>query len=193
MSTGPQFERDQVYADAVYADPVVPVVQQQPVAQPLVPQAVQPVVQSADLRGVAVRRSSVWRFDPAAVVAALFGIGLLLFGLIALVRAGTGGDWATPVVSVAGFAHTATLGAIEIGAGLMMLIAAFSGSRAFATFVATVIGVGAFVAAVQSDSFDQLAVESSFAWVVVVGALVVILAEALVPSIVDRRSAVYAR
>jgi hypothetical protein len=213
MTMGPHVERDELYADGVvYTDGVTPVVEpvavvqqtpivQQPlvagaVAQPVVqPSVAQPVVAAAAPAApvAAVSRSAVWRFDPAAVITVLFGIALLLFGLVALARAGTDGAWDAPVVTVAGFDHTAILALIEIGAGLVMLAVGFSGWRAASMFFATIIGVGAFVAAVQSSSFDELAIESSFAWLVVIGSIVVILAQAALPTIVDRRAAVYGR
>lgn len=180
MSLGPSYERDAVFVDNV-----------QPLAQPAVGGAA-PVAMAAEPVGGTVRRASVWRFDPASAITVLFGIALLILGLIALIRAGTDGDWSTPTVSVAGFDHTAILAVIEIGAGLLLMIAGFSTSRGASMFFATLLGIAAVVAAVQADSLDDLAIESAFAWLIVVGSVLVVLADVALPTVVDRRATVSA-
>ena len=81
-----------------------------------------------------------------------------------------------------GFDHTVTLGIIEAALGICLLLCAVTTSRAGSTFFGLVLGVAAFVAAVQTESFaDSLAVESSFAWLLVIAAIVVVAASLLIP------------
>jgi hypothetical protein len=96
------------------------------------------------------------------------------------------------VVEVLGFTHTAILGLIEIGFGICLLLSAVTLSRAGATFFGALLGIGAFVGAVQTDSFRRtLALESSFAWLLVVAAIVIILVSALVPRLLVARTTTY--
>jgi hypothetical protein len=126
-------------------------------------------------------RSAV-RFAPDAVLSALAGLALLLVGLIAATRAGLDSPLSDPVVSVVGFTHTATLGLIEVAFGLSLLLSGAMRSRTGEIFVASVLGVAAFVAAVQTSSFaGSLAIESSFAWWVVLASVVVVLAALVLP------------
>jgi uncharacterized membrane protein HdeD (DUF308 family) len=119
-----------------------------------------------------------------AIVAAAVGVALLLFGLIAIVRAGFDGPNSEPVVDVLGFDHTTNLGLIEIGLGLGLLLAGAFASRAAAIFFAAILAIGGFVAAVETDSFrDDLAIESSFAWLMVAAGALVILVSLLVPRV----------
>ena len=87
-----------------------------------------------------------------------------------------------PVVQVLGFTHTTTLGLIEIGIGLFLLISAAARSRSGELFFGAVLGIAGFVGAVQTESFDKnLALESSLAWLAVVAGAVVVLAALLMP------------
>jgi len=70
-------------------------------------------------------------------------------------------------VDVLGFSHTALLGIIEAIAGAFLLLAGITRSREGALFLSTILGIGAFVAAVQAESFQRrLAIEEPFAWLV---------------------------
>jgi peptidoglycan/LPS O-acetylase OafA/YrhL len=91
---------------------------------------------------------------------------------------------ADPVVEVAGFTHTTTLGLIEIGIGACLLLSGVARSRSAALFFGAALGIGGFVGAVQTESFDQnLALESSMAWIAVIVGAVVVLATLLVPRV----------
>jgi hypothetical protein len=165
-----------VAAAPVMAEPVVPVVE---------------TVQTMPATTVVSRR--FWEFDAAAVVTALAGVALLLVGLIAMTRGGFDGSMEEPVVDVVGFSHTTLLGIIEVCAGALLLIAGATKSREGAIFLSTVIAIAACVGAIQAESFQrQLAIEESFAWTVMVLALVVLAVNLIVPS-VRSRSTVYAR
>jgi hypothetical protein len=131
------------------------------------------------------------RYAPDAVIAALVGLVLLVIGLIAIVRGGFSGPMSDPVVNVLGFTHTTTLGLIEIGVGVCLLVSGAARSRAGAMFFGGVLGVAGFVGAVQTKSFDTaLALESSMAWLAVVAGAIVVLAALLLPRFAKRSSTI---
>lgn len=129
-----------------------------------------------------VRTTYMSKLTPDAVLAGVIGIIVLLFGLIAVVRAGLGGELAEPVVRILGFDHTATLGLIEVGIGLCLLVSASVSSRGGEMFFGAVLGIAGFVGAVQSGSFsDTLALESAMGWVAAVLGLAVVVAVLSIP------------
>ena len=180
FTEGPTHERSDVFvqppAGAVVETPVVaaqPVVEA-PVGQVIVPAAPMAVGQ--------VRTAYAARFAPDSVIASLVGLVLLVVGLIAVVRGGFDGPMSDPVVSVLGFTHTTTLGLIEIGIGLCLLLSGAARSRTGEMFFGAILGIGAFVGAVQTESFRKsLALESAMAWLCVIAAIVVVLAAMLMP------------
>lgn len=112
------------------------------------------------------------RWDLPAVLAAGAGAALVVIGVLALVRAGVDRTWYDPVVEVAGISHTALLGAIEVGAGALLVLAALAGARMFAALVALAGGVAAAVAAVESGAVErELAIERGWAVVLAVAGL----------------------
>lgn len=122
------------------------------------------------------------RFAPDAIVAALVGLGLLLAGLIVIIRAGFSDPLAEPVIDFLGFNHTATTGLIEIAIGLCLLISGASRSRSGGMFFGAVLAVVGFVGAVQTDSFSKsLALESKLAWLAVIAGVVVVFAAMFLP------------
>ncbi len=205
IENGPTFERREVAYDtdapvapAVANTPLVHdqrYVQVQPVVDrvlvdPAVAQA--PVVAQAQVVAPAgVQTSFSRRFAPDAIIAAVFGLILLLVGLLAITRGGFDGPMSEPVVQVLGFSHTTTLGLIDIAAGAFLLIAGATTSRSGAIFMSSVLGIGAFVGALQTKSFEKsLALESSFAWLVVIGSIVVLLSALLLPRYITRNRTV---
>jgi hypothetical protein len=179
---GPEHVRQETFVDPVVAEPVQPVVVQPVVAERVVTQqAVAPVQ--------AVRTASVRRFAPDAVIAALVGLVLLVIGLLAVVRGGFDGPMEDPVVEVLGFTHTTTLGLIEIVLGTCLLISGASSWRGGALFFGSVLAIGGFVGAVQTESFvTDLALESSFAWLATIAGVVVALSALLMPRYLTRSS-----
>ena len=177
FTEGPIHERSDVFvqppAGAVIENPVGPVVEA-PVGQVIVPAVPVPAGQ--------VRTAYAARYAPDAVIAALVGLVLLVVGLIAIVRGGFDGPMSDPVVSVLGFTHTTSLGLIEIGIGLCLLLSGAARSRTGEVFFGAILGIGAFVGAVQTDSFKKsLALESAWAWLCVFAAIIVVLAAMLMP------------
>ena len=122
------------------------------------------------------------RYAVDSLVVGLAGLALTLMGVVAATRAGFDGPWRDPVVQVLGFDHTAGLGLIEAAVGICLLLCAVTTSRGGSIFVGLILGIAAFVAAVQTESFDDsLAIESSMAWLLVVIAAVVVAASLLIP------------
>jgi hypothetical protein len=127
----------------------------------------------------------LWSWADAVV--AVVGAALALVGLIALARAGIDRTWYRPVVEVLDADHTAALGAAEVGAGLLFMLAGIARSRAAAAFLglATAI-IGALAAIETAEVRRELAIEQWWAWGLAgVGLLVAVVA--LVP---PRRSRV---
>ncbi len=125
------------------------------------------------------------RFAFDSVLVGVAGVALTIVGLIAITRGGFDGAMDQPVVEVMGFTHTTTLGLIEIGIGLSLLISAAARSRSAATFFGLVLGVGGIVGAVQTDSFRRsLALESGMAWLAVITGAVIVLVSLLMPRVV---------
>jgi hypothetical protein len=127
---------------------------------------------------------SVRRFSPASIVGAVAGLALVVIGVVALTRAGTSGPMDQPVVSVAGFDHTAVLGIVEIVAGGLMALAAAMRSRGALLVVSMLVGAAAIVAAIEPTiGGDSTAIEPAFAVIVAVGAGLVALLAAILPDV----------
>jgi len=180
------------YVDPLPTEPTVverQVITEPPVVAQQVPVVDHIVTEPAVHQSVATTYGRHYAFD--SVVVGIVGLALLIVGLIAMTRAGFDGPMDEPVVQVIGFTHTATLGVIEAAIGICLLICAAATWRAGAVFFGLVLGVGGFVGAVQTDSFRRtLALESGFAWLCVVAALVVVLISLLVPRVVTSTSRV---
>ncbi len=95
---------------------------------------------------------------------------LLLMGGLALARAGTDGDLATPVVDVFGFTHTAWLGIVELVVGFLFLLGGLSPStRDLGLGLGIIMLIAGIIVIVQPDATPtQLAVEKSYGWLLVV-------------------------
>jgi hypothetical protein len=158
---------------------------------PVAPVVERVVVQPAVHQTVATSYGRRYAVD--SVVVGLVGLAFLVIGLIAVTRAGLDGSMRDPVVEVLGFTHTATLGIIEAGIGLCLLLCAATMTRGGSVFFGLLLGIGGFVGAVQIDSFkDSLALESGLAWLAVIAAIVVVLASLLVPRMVTSTNRVEA-
>ena len=133
------------------------------------------------------------RFEPDAIVAAAAGLLLILTGLIGVTRAGLAGPMAEPVVKVAGYTHTATLALIEVALGICLVLAAMTRSRNGELFFGGLLGIGAFVGAVETESFTKtLALEFSMARLAVIVGVIVVLAALLLPRYTHRSTTVEA-
>jgi hypothetical protein len=169
---GPEYIRNETVIEQ-------PIIEQPVVRQPVVANVLSPDVAVA---GATVRSSYVRSFALDAWVASIAGLVITIIGLLAITRGGFDGSMDDPVVQVVGFNHTTLLGLIEAVAGIALLISGASQSRGGILFISAVIGIGAFVGAVQTESFvKSLALESSFAWLMLAVAVIVALTAALVP------------
>ena len=150
------------------------------VEQPVVVPVQQVITEPAVAQSVAITSGQRFAFD--SVIVGIAGVALTIIGLIAITRGGFDGAMDEPVVDVIGFTHTTTLGLIEIGLGLGLLISAAARSRGAATFFGLVLGAGGVVGAVQTESFSRsLALESGLAWLAVVTGAVIVLVSLLMP------------
>jgi hypothetical protein len=156
------------------------------IARPLRPAAFPPpaegvVAEVPPHEVVAVRHSST--FSPASIVACIGSIALMLFGAVNLARAGFDGPMREPVVEVAGFQGTAVLGLIALGAGIVLLGAAFSRDRGAILFVSIVIGVAAATVAIEPNvGGGTISTEAGFGVAVAIMAAVIALVAAMAPT-----------
>ena len=128
------------------------------------------------------RTSYTSRFAIDTFVVAAIGLAILTTGLIAITRGGFDGTMSDPVVEVLGFRHTTTLGILEIGLGVCLLLSAFASSRPAEVFFGTMLGVAGFVGSVQAESFQKsLALESAMAKLAIGAGVIVVLAALLIP------------
>ena len=158
-----------------------PMEQQPMVQQPMVQQpAAEPFHQEA------VTVSSHRRVSPAAIVATIAAVMLVLWGAVALARAGVASTLREPVVEVFGFSGTAILAIIVLASGFVLLLAGLSRDRGAILFVSIVIGIAAATMAIEPDlGGDALMGERGFGIAVLIGAAVTALVAALTPD-VDR-------
>ncbi|MGD9996823.1 MAG: hypothetical protein AB7L17_22945 [Ilumatobacteraceae bacterium] len=165
----------------VIARPTRPAAYPPPVVDPAT-QVVTPVVTEVPPHEVVAVRHSM-SFSPASVVACIAAMALMLFGAVNIARAGFDGPMRDPVVEVAGFQGTAVLGLIALGAGILLLGAAFSRDRGAILFVSIVIGVAAATVAIEPNvGGGTISTESSFGVAVTIMAAVVALVAALAPT-----------
>ncbi|MEO6157275.1 MAG: hypothetical protein ABIQ39_06555 [Ilumatobacteraceae bacterium] len=119
--------------------------------------------------------------SPAAIVAGIVAVALLVIGGITVARAGI-----HPIdkpTDVAGFTATALLGFIELGFGVVLLIAALTRAREAILFFGIVGGVAALIAVFQPTIGNgSLAIERGFAVIVAIAMAVVVVA-AVLPTI----------
>jgi hypothetical protein len=128
-------------------------------------------------------RERVTTFAPGQLVSLAAGILAIVVGLIAVIRCGLDGSLGTPVESVLGYDHTAWTGFIEIGAGVLLVVA---GLGAAGRPLSVLVGLAAVVAGVlilaETDAMpDELGLEREFGWPVAVLGGVVVLASLLIP------------
>jgi hypothetical protein len=124
-------------------------------------------------------RERTWTFAPGQIVSLVVGVGAIAMGVVALIRAGIDDTFATPVVEVLGFSHTAWLGLAEIGLGVLLVLA---GTGAWGRALSVVLGAlmmiaGVLIGAETSAMPEELALEEDFGWMLaLVGALVALAA-----------------
>lgn len=128
------------------------------------------------------------RMAPHSVAAGLLAIGMLLWGGVAMARAGFGDDLRDPGVEVFGIAGNAISGLIVAAIGLLLLLAAASYERGPAVVISILAGIAALIVAIEPGvGDDALGTSSTLPTLVAVGCAVVVLVALAFP-IVDQRS-----
>jgi hypothetical protein len=85
-------------------------------------------------------------------------------GTVALVRTGVDESWYEPVTEVAGVRQSPLMGAIELGAGVVLVLALLFGLRMFAALAAIAGGVVATVVAIEPSRVNpELAIQRGWA------------------------------
>jgi hypothetical protein len=176
-----------VYQQPVAQQPVVaqPVVEQPVYQQPLTQTVVQQPVVAAPV--AVAETDNVARRDvvvdegtnrvPSAFLAALAGAALVVVGLVVLARAGIDDTWRDPVVRIAGMNHTPLMGAIDVGAGVILLLSAMTGAT-FRFVVGVLLAIAGAVLWIEPNSLrDDLAAPWGFGAIAVcVGVVIALLA-----------------
>ena len=145
---------------------------------PMTPPPPVPAAPPAEAEHVSVRRRFTW----GQGLILLAGVASLVFGIGAVALAGLAGSITEPVVRVFGFDHTPLLGVIEIGVGVVLILAALiPGGRWVAGLIGGgAIAAGALIYAEYPWTQTELATEKDFGWVAIaigaaayIGAMVV--------------------
>jgi MFS family permease len=124
-----------------------------------------PATEPEATRPVKTRRRFTW----GQALILLAGVTSLVFGLGAIALAGLAGSITDPVVDVFGFSHTPLLGVIEVGVGVVLILAALiPGGRWVAALVGGgAIAGGALILAEYEWTQTELAAEQRFGWVAI--------------------------
>ncbi|MFL6205514.1 MAG: hypothetical protein ACJ739_09200 [Acidimicrobiales bacterium] len=146
------------------------------------------IVERPDRDDVVIRERT-WTFAPGQLISLIVGIGLVALGVVAMVRAGIDGSFATPTVEVLGFTHTAWLGLAEVGTGVLLILA---GTGAWGRALSVLVGAammicGVLIGAATSSMPEELAVEEDFGWMLVLLGALVALAAMVLPVWRSRR------
>lgn len=164
--------------------PTEPPIVEHTAAQP----AVAPVVAPVAPEPHAVERvESIRSVAPHAVAAGILAVLMLVWGGVAMARAGFGDDLREPVVEVFGLSGNAVSGAIVAGLGVLLLIGAVSRDRGPVVFLTIVIGIAALVFAFEPDAGDEvLGVDSTLPVLLAIGCGVVLLVALALPTVTSR-------
>ncbi|HEU0170161.1 MAG TPA: hypothetical protein VFR26_01885 [Acidimicrobiales bacterium] len=104
------------------------------------------------------------RWDTVGFLTAGYGAALAVMGALALVRTGVDESWYEPVTEVAGVRQSPLLGAIELAAGVVLVLALLVGLRMFAALGAIAAGVAATVVAIEPSRVNpELAIQRGWA------------------------------
>ena len=107
---------------------------------------------------------------------------LAVVGSVALVRTGIDGTWFRPRIEVLDADHTALLGALEIGAGLLLLLGGLTGSRVLVAILGLAMALGATAVAIEPQELQrELAIESWWAWTLAAAGVVLTLSALQAP------------
>jgi hypothetical protein len=120
------------------------------------------------------RTSARPRLSLGPLVAVAAGAALAVVGAVAVVRAGLDATWYRPRIEVLDADHTALLGAVEIGAGLLLLLAGLTGSRVMVALLGLAMALGATALVIEPEELQrELAIETWWAWTLAAAGVVV--------------------
>ena len=121
---------------------------------------------------------------PGQIISLIVGAAFIVVGVIALVRAEIDGSLAEPVVEVMGYTHTAWLGIAEVAVGIILLLAGSTAAgRSLSVIMGALIAIaGALVLAIPEDLPEELGLEKSFGWPLLISGIVVAVAAMLMPA-----------
>ncbi len=113
-----------------------------------------------------VGRAPTWsRMSLGPLLAIVAGAALVAFGCIVLARTGLDGTWYRPRREVLDADHTALLGVLEIGVGVILLLAGVTGSRVLVAILGLAMALGATAIAIEPEELQrELAIERWWAW-----------------------------
>jgi hypothetical protein len=104
------------------------------------------------------------RWDTFGFLTAAYGTALAAMGTVALVRTGIDESWYRPVTEVLGVRQSPLMGAIELAAGVVLVLALLFGLRMFAALAAIGGGVVATVVAIEPSRVNpELAIQRGWA------------------------------
>jgi hypothetical protein len=162
---------------------------QQPVGQAYVEHPVaEPVVEYVQAPHAVERVESFSSIAPHALAAGLLAVAMLVWGGVAMARAGFEDDLREPLVEVFGLSGNAVSGLIVAGLGILLLIAAVSRDRGPIVFLTVVTGIAALILAFEPGTGDDaLGVDASLPVLIAIGCGVVLMVALAVPTM-NRRS-----
>jgi len=128
--------------------------------------------------------------SPGQVIAGALGLVTAIVGVITLARGGIDSSMNAPIVRAAAFNQSALLGAIELGLGLLLILAAMSyATRGLIMFVGVVMVLGGvLLGAAGSTLLHDVGTVHGTGWAIMVGGIVALVAGSLGRIIRSRRS-----
>jgi hypothetical protein len=130
-----------------------------------------------------VEHTSAWSglsLGPLVAIAA--GGALAVVGSIALLRTGIDEAWFRPRTEVLEADHTPLLGALEIAAGLLLLLGGLTRSRVLVAILALGMALAATAVAIEPEELQrELAIERWWAWALAAAGVVLTLATLQAP------------
>jgi len=125
----------------------------------------------------------------AQVIHAIAGLFLIVIGCIAMARGGFNGNLTEQESQVLGILHSTAIGMVEVGLGLLLLIAALTpAAKAFGGFVgALLIVAGIVVVSASTSTLQDLHTERALGWIALIVGAVSLLAVFLPEHVVTRR------
>lgn len=119
-----------------------------------------------------------------AVAAGLLAVAMLVWGGVAMARAGFDDPLRDPVVEVFGLSGNAISGIVVASLGLLLLIAAVARDRGPIVFLTVVTGIASLIVAFEPDAGDEaLGVSTGLPLLIAIGCGVVLLIALTVPTV----------